>query len=323
MRGFEWTEPDTITGALDAAGGQAAFLAGGTTLIDLMKLQVMRPSRVVGINRLPLTGIRVDAKGLHIGALTRMSDVAEHPEVAHAYPVIAQALLLSASQQLRNMASMGGNLLQRTRCTYFRDIAEPCDKRDPGSGCAAVGGFNRAHAVLGTSPHCSATHASDVAVALVALGATVDLRDASGTRTVDLDSFYRLPGGTPHIENALRPGELITRISVPRLPWARNSAYLKIRDRQSYEFALASAAVALQVRGRRIEDARVAVGGVATVPWRLPGVEAALRGRPPGLRTFEHATADAADGARPLTHNAFKIPLLRRTLVRALMSLEP
>ncbi|GLF98819.1 FAD binding domain-containing protein [Streptomyces yaizuensis] len=323
MRAFAWTEPDTVTGALEAAGAQSAYLAGGTTLVDLMKLQVMRPSRVVGINRLPLSGIRVDAEGLHIGALTRMSDVAEHPEVTHAYPVIAQALLLSASQQLRNMASMGGNLLQRTRCTYFRDIAEPCNKRDPGSGCAAVGGFNRGHAVLGTSAHCAATHASDVAVALVALGATVQLRDASGTRTVDLGSFYRPPGDTPHIENALRPGELITGISVPPLPWARNSTYLKIRDRQSYEFALTSAAVALQVRGRRIEDARVAVGGVATLPWRLPRVEAALRGRPPGQRTFERAAADATDGARPLTHNAFKIPLLRRTLVRALMSLEP
>ncbi|MFI1884437.1 FAD binding domain-containing protein [Streptomyces jumonjinensis] len=323
MRDFEWTEPDTIAGALDAAGEQTAFLAGGTTLVDLMKLQVMRPSRVVGINRLPLTGIRVDAKGLRIGALTRMSEVAEHPEVTRAYPVIGRALLLSASQQLRNMASMGGNLLQRTRCTYFRDTAEPCNKRDPGSGCAAIGGFNRGHAVLGTSSHCAATHASDVAVALVALGATVQLRDANGTRTVDLGSFYRLPGGTPHIENTLRPGELITRISVPHLAWARNSTYLKIRDRQSYEFALASAAVALHVRGRRIEGARVAVGGVGTTPWRLPRVEAALRGRPVGQRTFERAAADAADGARPLMYNAFKIPLLRRTLVRALMSLEP
>jgi xanthine dehydrogenase YagS FAD-binding subunit len=205
------------------------------------------------------------------------------------------------------MASMGGNLLQRTRCTYFRDVAEPCNKRDPGSGCAAIDGFNRTHAVLGTSSDCAATHASDVAVALVALDAIVYLRGASGTRVVDLGSFYRLPGTTPHIENVLRPGELITQISVPHLAWARTSTYLKIRDRQSYEFALTSAAVALHVRGRRIEDARVAVGGVGTGPWRLPEVEAALKDSPVGQRTFERAVADAADGARPLTHNAFKI----------------
>ncbi|MFD7288362.1 FAD binding domain-containing protein [Streptomyces sp. NPDC059863] len=322
MRGFEWAEPDTVDGALEAAGEEASYLAGGTTLVDLMKLQVMNPSRVVAINRLPLSGIRVDSEGLHLGSLARMSDVAEHPEVVRGYPVISRALLLSASQQLRNMASMGGNLLQRTRCPYFRDVAKACNKRAPGSGCAALDGFNRTHAILGTSSHCVATHASDVAVALIALDAKVHLRGATGSRTVQLPSFYRIPGTTPHLENTLRPGELITGITVPPLAWARNSTYLKIRDRQSYEFALTSAAVALKTRGRRIEDARVAVGGVGTMPWRLPEVEAALRGKVAGPRTFEDAAAHATEGARPLSHNAFKIPLLRRTLVRALLSLE-
>ncbi|MCL7380565.1 xanthine dehydrogenase family protein subunit M [Streptomyces sp. 35G-GA-8] len=322
MRGFEWAEPDTVDGALEAAGGETAYLAGGTTLVDLMKLQVMNPSRVVAVNRLPLGGIRVDSEGLHLGALARMSEVAEHPEVVRGYPVISRALLLSASQQLRNMASMGGNLLQRTRCPYFRDVAKACNKRAPGSGCAALDGFNRTHAILGTSSHCVATHASDVAVALIALDATVHLRGAAGSRTVQLASLYRTPGSTPHVENTLRPGELITGITVPPLAWARNSTYLKIRDRQSYEFALTSAAVALKTRGRRIEDARVAVGGVGTMPWRLPEVEAALRGKVAGARTFEDAAAHATEGARPLSHNAFKIPLLRRTLVRALLSLE-
>ena len=314
MRPFELTAPTTVEAALASPG---TFLAGGTTLVDLMKLNVLTPQRVLDINELPLRGIDT-SDGLRIGALERMSDIAVHPGV---YPVISRALLLSASQQLRNMASIGGNLLQRTRCTYFRDIATPCNKRDPGSGCPAISGANRMHAVLGTSDSCVATHASDVAVALVALGAEIRLVSKTGSRTVELADFYRLPGDSPEVENDLRPGELIAEVLVPRLDWASHSTYVKVRDRQSYEFALCSAAVALDIQGSRIVDARVAVGGVATVPWRLTAVEEALRGGPATPTAFEAAASVAADGARPLTDNEFKVSLLKRTVVRALLEL--
>jgi xanthine dehydrogenase YagS FAD-binding subunit len=314
MRPFELTAPATVDAALASPG---TFLAGGTTLVDLMKLDVLTPRHVLDINRLPLRGIDT-GDGLRIGALERMGDVAAHPGV---YPVISRALLLSASQQLRNMASMGGNLLQRTRCTYFRDVATPCNKREPGSGCPAISGANRMHAVLGTSESCVATHASDVAVALVALDAQVRLVGATGSRTVALADFYRLPGDTPEVENDLRPGELISEIRVPRLDWATRSTYVKVRDRQSYEFALCSAAVALDVQGSRIVDARVAVGGVASVPWRLAAVEAALRGAAVTSASFEDAASVAAEGARPLSANGFKVSLVKRTVVRALLEL--
>jgi xanthine dehydrogenase YagS FAD-binding subunit len=312
MRQFDLTTPTTVETAVASPG---TFLAGGTTLVDLMKLEVLTPRHVLDINDLPLRGIDT-TDGLRIGALERMSDVAAHEGV---YPVISRALLLSASQQLRNMASIGGNVLQRTRCTYFRDVATPCNKRQPGSGCPAIGGSNRLHAVLGTSDSCVATHASDVAVALVALDAELRLTGPAGERTVRLADFYRLPGDTPDVENDLRPGELITEVVVPRLDWAARSTYVKVRDRQSYEFALCSAAVALDVRDSRVVDARVAVGGVATVPWRLPQVEAALRGAPATEASFEAAASVAADGARPLSANGFKVSLLRRTVVRALL----
>ncbi|MDT8913286.1 xanthine dehydrogenase family protein subunit M [Amycolatopsis sp. PS_44_ISF1] len=314
MRPFELTAPTTLDAAL-AGGG--TFLAGGTTLVDLMKLNVLTPPRVTDINRIPLRGIET-ADGLRFGALERMADVAAHPGV---YPAISRALLLSASQQIRNMASIGGNLLQRTRCSYFRDVAVPCNKREPGSGCPAVEGANRMHAVLGTSDACVATHASDVAVALVALDAELALAGRAGSRVVELAEFYREPGETPEVENDLRPGELITEVRVPRLDWAANSTYVKVRDRQSYEFALCSAAVALDVRDGRIADARVAAGGVGTVPWRLPRVEAALRGAPVDPAAFETAAALAAEGVRPLSANGFKARLLPRTIVRALLEL--
>ena len=322
MRPYTYDRPESVREAVSEAGPGTAFLAGGTTLVDLMKLEVMSPARVVDIDRLPLRGIELDRHGLHLGALERMSDVAAHRLVRREYPVIAQALELSASGQLRNMASIGGNLLQRTRCGYFRDVTTPCNKRVPGSGCPAQNGVNRIHAILGTSDDCLATHASDLAVALVALGTEVRLASTRGTRAVPLDGFYTLPGTTPHVENVLQPGELITGVTVPRSPWAAHSTYLKIRDRQSYEFALASAAVALDVRRGRIGQARIAVGGMGTRPWRLPAVEQALTGRPATTATFEAAAAVAADGARPRTHNAFKPALLRRTLVRALTSLQ-
>ncbi|MBB5849915.1 FAD binding domain-containing protein [Amycolatopsis umgeniensis] len=314
MRPFELIAPETVEAAVASSG---TFLAGGTTLVDLMKLNVLTPEHVLDINAVPLRGIDT-ADGLRIGALERMSDIAGHPGVP---PAISRALLLSASQQIRNMASIGGNLMQRTRCSYFRDVAMPCNRRDPGSGCPAISGANRMHAVLGTSDSCVATHASDVAVALVALDARLRLVSATGSRTVELGSFYHQPGETPELENDLRPGELIAEVVVPKLDWASNSTYVKVRDRQSYEFALCSAAVALHVQDSRIVDARVAAGGVATVPWRLPEVEAALRGAPATVATFEDAAALAAEGARPLSANGFKPSLLRRTIVRALLEL--
>src|SRR6266511_684131 len=294
MHAFDFTVAASADDAVDRAAGGAALLAGGTTLVDLMKLDVLTPRQVVDINALPLRGI------------------------AAGYPVIARALVQSASPQLRNMASIGGNLLQRTRCGYFRDVHTPCNKREPGSGCPAQAGENRGHAVLGTSTSCVATHASDLAVALVALDAWVRLYSRAGDRLVRLVDFYRLPGDTPQLENQLQQGELLTEVVVPALHWSTRSTYVKVRDRASYEFALASAAVALDVRGRRIRQARVAAGGVGTVPWRLRAVERALRGRPLVPESFEAAARSAADGARPLAHNGFKVALVQRTIVRAL-----
>ena len=318
MHGFDFATASTVDDAVDRATGGAALLAGGTTLVDLMKLDVLTPRQVVDINALPLRGIAAGRDGLRIGALERMSDVAAHPDVASGYPVIARALTQSASPQIRNMASIGGNLLQRTRCGYFRDVRTPCNKREPGTGCPAQNGENRGHAVLGTSASCVATHPSDLAVALVALDASVRLHGRTGDRLVRLADFYRLPGDTPQLETQLQQGELVTEVVIPALSFATRSTYVKVRDRSSYEFALASAAVALDIRARRIRDARVAVGGVGTVPWRLPAVETALRGRPLVPEVFESAARSAADGARPLAHNGFKVTLVQRTIVRAL-----
>ncbi|MEV6907355.1 xanthine dehydrogenase family protein subunit M [Amycolatopsis sp. NPDC051071] len=322
MRPYDFAVARSVAEAVDRAGApNSAYLAGGTTLVDLLKLEVLTPSRVVDINRLPLTGVWTDRQRLHIAALERMSDVAVHPLVRARYPLLAEALLASASPQLRNMASIGGNLLQRSRCGYFRDTATPCNKRVPGSGCPAVKGANRTHAILGTSDSCVSTHPSDLAVALVALDASVRLTGRGGSRDVRLVEFYRLPGTTPHLENELRPGELVTEVTVPQLDWANRSTYVKVRDRASYEFALASAAAAVLVRDGVVRDVRLAVGGVGTRPWRLPAVEDALRGRPLRLDVVEKAAALAAEGARPLTHNGFKVPLLRRAVTSALMKL--
>jgi xanthine dehydrogenase YagS FAD-binding subunit len=322
MRAFGYSAPETAEAAIRQGQAGAMFLAGGTTLVDLMKLEVLNPPRVADINGLGLRGIRAEGTGIRIGALERMADVAVHPLVRGRFPVVSQALLDGASQQLRNMASIGGNLLQRTRCGYFRDPASACNRREPGSGCAAIGGANRMHAILGTSDACVATHASDLAVALVALDAKVTLRSADRERVLPLTGLYRLPGDTPQLQYTLEPGELITDVVVPGLPWAVPSAYLKIRDRQSYEFALASAAVALHTEGGVIKDARIAAGGVGTVPWRLPKVEDALRGKPNGRPAYEAAAELAAEGARTLADNKFKPTLLKRTIVRALLELE-
>jgi xanthine dehydrogenase YagS FAD-binding subunit len=321
MRSFTYQAPSSIRNATSDFGQNSDFVAGGTTLIDLMKLEVMTPSEVVDINRLPMRGIELASDGLRIGTLEKMSAVAEHPVVAANFPVIAQALLKSASAQLRNMASMGGNLLQRTRCGYFRDVSTPCNKRQPGSGCPAIDGWNRTHAILGTSSSCVATHPSDLAVALVALDASILLQSSDNHRLVKLDDFYRVPGETPDKENQLEPGELITEIRVPALPWARRSVYLKIRDRESYEFAVASVALALDIDLNNVRDARVAAGGVGTKPWNLPKVRDALIGKPLNQETFEAAAKLAAEGTKPLKHNAFKVELLQRTIVRALMIL--
>lgn len=316
---FIFSKASDERAALAAGRRGARYIAGGTTLIDLMRETVERPPSVVDITALPYRRTMAVPGGLRIGALVTMSELAADPQVRRKYPVISQALELSASAQLRNMATIGGNLMQRTRCTYFRDVAAPCNKRAPGTGCGALEGDNRMQAILGGSEHCVATHPSDVAVAFLALGAAVELRDPDlGTRTVPLEAFYRLPGSTPHVEHDLRRGELIVAVVVPAGPYTTRSGYLKVRDRQSYEFALTSAAVALEITAGRIRTARVAAGGVGTVPWRLRAVEKALIGRGPGSETWEAAAAHATEGARPLAHNGFKVELLRRTIVRQL-----
>lgn len=324
MRPFDYTraaDTDTaIATVREHPGG--AFLAGGTTEIDLVRQNVLRPDLLVDINDLPLDRVEdLPDGGLRIGALARMSDVAGDPRIATRFPVIAQALLLGASAQLRNMASMGGNLCQRVRCPYFRDAASPCNKRDPGSGCAAMTGYHRGHAVLGTSDKCIATHPSDVAVALVALDAVVRTRGPSGERTVPVDDFFLPPGDTPEREHPLEHGELITAMDVPATPMAARSLYLKVRDRASYEFALVSAAAALDVRDGAVAGVRLALGGVATRPWRARLAEQALAGRPATPEVFAEAAGRELAAAEPRPQNAFKVELAKRTIVRALTQL--
>jgi xanthine dehydrogenase YagS FAD-binding subunit len=309
--------------AMAAAMAGARYIAGGTTLVDLMREEVERPEALVDINRLDLHHIRLDAGGLVLGALARMSEVAEHPATAEAQPLIAEALLEGASPQLRNVASIGGNLLQRVRCPYFRAVDAPCNKREPGSGCAAIGGINHGHAILGTSTHCAATHPSDLAVALVALDAVVHTRGPVAGREFPVEALYRLPGDTPHLEHTLLPGELIVEVRVPHLSFARRARYLKVRDRASYEFALVSIASVLDIEDGVIRAARLAAGGVGTRPWRLRESEAALKGQRAGAAAFELAADRALIGAVPLSGNHYKVELLRRTVVRALeMAME-
>ena len=325
MRPFAYINAGSSRDAIRAASGglpATQFLAGGTTLIDLMKLDVMQPARVVDINSLASEFSRIDsnAEGLRLGALARMGEAAEHPAILQEYPVIAQSLNLAASQQVRNMATLGGNVLQRTRCSYFRDTSySACNKRNPGSGCAALGGITRKLAVLGVSEHCIAHYPGDFAQALVALGARVDIMGPDGSRRIPFEDLHRLPGQTPHIETSLNPGELITGFVVPAGPWTRRSLYLKIRDRESYEFALASSAVALDLTDGVVREARVALGGVATKPWRARAAEEALKGRALD-ETTAHAAAELAFvDAETRGDNLFKPELGRRTLVRALL----
>jgi xanthine dehydrogenase YagS FAD-binding subunit len=301
----------------------AAFIAGGTTLLDLMKLNVENHGQLVDINRLPFRGVEQTADGLRIGALERMSDVGENQLVVQQYPVISQSLLLAASPQLRNMASIGGNLLQRTRCGYFRDPAFPCNKRQPGSGCPAQNGENRNLAILGGSSACIATHPGDLAVALVALDAVLLLENAKGKqRRVPLLNFHVMPGTTPQRETVLEPGELIVAVTVPAAAHARKSTYLKVRDRASYAFALVSAAVGLDVQGGQVRSARVALGGVGTKPWRSLAAEKVLTGAPATAATFRAAADAAVRDAQPREQNRFKIELVQNTLVRALTELS-
>ena len=313
------TRVESVDAALDAHTAPSQYCAGGTTLIDLMRQDVMRPERVVAINRLPLTSIDAAADGgIVIGALATNSEVAHHERVRAEYRVLAEAILSGATTQIRNMATTGGNLLQRTRCIYFRDPHSACNKREPGSGCPAISGYNRNLAVLGTSDHCIATNPSDQNVALMALGATIEARSAAGSRSIPIDRFYLLPKDTPQRETSLEPCELIVAVTLPAMHGWR-SHYLKLRDRQSYEFALASAAVAVKLDGGAITDARIALGGVGTIPWRAPEAEAALRGAAVSDEKFRAAAELALRDARPHSENGFKIELAKRCLTQALI----
>ena len=300
-------------------GASVRFVAGGTTLLDLMKLNVERPAYVVDINRLPLDRVEPLADGgLKIGATVRNSDLATHPIVQRDYAVLSQAILAGASGQLRNMATTAGNLLQRTRCMYFRDTATPCNKREPGSGCSAIGGANRTLAILGTSEHCIATNPSDMSVAMAALEATIHVQGLKGERSIPIADFHLLPGSTPDRETVLEPGDLITHVTLPPPARGNRSFYLKLRDRASYEFALASAAVVVAVDGGRIARARIALGGVGTKPWRSTEAEALLAGEPAAEPAFRRAAEAALRDAKPQSQNGFKVELAKRCLVYAL-----
>ncbi len=327
MQTFEYSraadEPAAVAaGAKSKTAQQGAsvrFIAGGTTLIDLMKLTVERPQAVVDINRLPLDKIEaLPDGGLSIGATVRNSDLAHHPTVKRDYAVLSQAILSGATVQLRNMATTAGNLLQRTRCVYFRDTASPCNKRDSGSGCAAIQGANRMLAILGTSEHCIATNPSDMNVAMAALEATIHVVGVQGRRAIPIEEFYLLPGDTPHRENVLEPGDLITQVTLPPPAAGVKSLYLKLRDRASYEFALASAAVLVKLDGEKFSRARVAMGGVGTIPWRSPEAEATLTGQPATEATYRKAAEAALRNAKPRSENGFKVELAKRCLVHAL-----
>lgn len=298
------------------------YLGGGTQLLDLMKLDVMRPVELVDITRLGdarMHAIEVKPDGLRLGALVTMRHAAEHPAIVRDYPVVSQSLSMAASQQLRNMGRLAGNVLQRTRCEYFRDTSWACNKREPGTGCSAIGGQNRWHAVLGTSDACIASYPGDWATALIALDATVDVLGAKGPRTIRFADLHRLPGDTPHIETNLAPGDLITSFFVPAGPHTRRSVYVKVRDRESYEYGLATAAVALDMDGETVRAARIGIGGPVAKPWRAHTAEAALQGKPLNEATAAEASRIVFADARPREHNAFRIPLGEATLVRALM----
>jgi xanthine dehydrogenase YagS FAD-binding subunit len=317
---FSYTRATDLDGAIQAlaADPHAAVVAGATELANWLKDGISAPSALIDINGLPLAGIEARPDGLRIGALARNADVAQEGAVRSGYPVIAEALEKGASAQIRNMATVGGNLLQRTRCPYFRETSFPCNKRRPGSGCAARTGPHRGHAILGGSEACIATHPGDLAVALVALDAVVQVRGSDGARSIPLDDFYLLPGESPGRETVLRHDELIVAVEVPAGPYTARSRYLKVRDRESYEFALVSVAACLELDGEIVRSARIALGGVGTKPWRARGAEAALAGRPLDADALAAAGAAAVEGARPLRDNRFKVTLAARAVARAL-----
>lgn len=319
MNPFSYTRPVDEAEALRAlAEPGAVALAGGTTLVDLMRLEVMQPAHVVDVGGLPLDKIEVSANAITIGALATNTAVADHSEIKARFPALAEAIESGASGQIRNMASVGGNLMMRTRCSYFRDTASPCNKRTPGSGCSAFDGFARMQAVIGGSKDCIAAHPSDMCVALMALDAIVHVKSAGGERVMPLVDLHTLPGSRPDVETTLKPGELITSIELRDQPFAKRSRYLKVRDRASFAFALVSAAVALDVAGGTIADSRVALGGVGTKPWREHAVEAALHGKPLSKAAFAAAAKVALQDAQPRPDNAFKVDLVRRVIARAL-----
>lgn len=325
MRPFRYvraSDPNAAAGAV-AANPQAKFLAGGTNLLDLMKEDVERPSELVDVTRLKLSEIKEtsgDRGGISIGALATNTDTANHPLIRQNYPLLTQAIVAGASAQLRNMATNGGNLLQRTRCQYFYDTAMPCNKREPGTGCGAREGLNRIHAIFGWSEKCVATYPGDMANALYALDAVVRVSGAGGReRTIPIGDFHRLPGDTPEKDNNLQHGELIVAIELPKSNFAKNSYYLKVRDRASYAFALVAVAAALELDGDTIKQARVVLGSVAHMPWRSREAEAALSGRPASVESFQRAAEAALKDAKPLAHNAYKVELGKRAIVRALM----
>lgn len=321
MHSFSYTKAQNITSAVHmvTSNGAAKFIAGGTNLIDLMKENVERPSQVVDITHLPLRQIEETTNGgLRLGALVTNADTAYHSQVEQRYPLLAKAILAGASPQLRNMATNGGNLLQRTRCYYFYDAALPCNKRDPGAGCPALNGYNRIHAILGASNQCIATHPSDMCVALAALEAVVQVTGKNGNRAIPFAEFHRLPGDTPHLDNTLQPDELVTAIDLPARGFAAHHTYLKLRDRKSYAFALVSVAAALEMAGDTITEARLALGGVAHKPWRDPDAESLLQGKKATVENFQRIAESLVRNAKGYGHNDFKIELTKRAIVRAL-----
>jgi xanthine dehydrogenase YagS FAD-binding subunit len=321
MIDFQYARATDVADAVRqiAADPTARFIAGGTNLVDLMKYDVEKPPRLIDISRLPLKTVEeTPSGGVRIGALVPNTDVAYHPLIEKRYPIVSSAILAGASQQLRNMASTGGNLLQRTRCFYFYDVTTPCNKREPGSGCSAIDGINRINAILGTSDSCIATHPSDMCIALAALEAIVHVASPVGMRTIPFADFHRLPGDTPERDTNLRRGELVTAVELPARGFADNYSYLKIRDRLSYAFALVSVAAALELDGGRIKEARLALGGVAHKPWRNPEVEATLAGKTPDRKAFTEAAELLLRDARGFAHNTFKIGLAKRAIVRTL-----
>jgi xanthine dehydrogenase YagS FAD-binding subunit len=321
MNPFTFTRAAHVHDAVQdiAADPDARFIAGGTNILDLMKENIARPTRLIDITRLPLTAIEpTRAGGLRLGALATNADTAYHDEVRRRYPLVSKAILAGASQQIRNMATNGGNLLQRTRCWYFYDTAAPCNKREPGSGCGALHGLNRIHAVLGQSESCIAVHPSDFCVALAALDAVVQVSGSNGSRAIAFAEFHRLPADTPHIDNNLRADEIITAVDLPPEGYAEHHAYLKIRDRASFAFALVSVAVGLEMDRDTIRTARIALGGVAHKPWRVPRAEALLGGQAATDENFRRVAEAYLHGANGYRHNAFKIELAKRAIVRAL-----